>query len=204
MIQGYCLCQLLSRNVGNMKQFMIYLLVSILLSACVASQEAFVKHMADRENGPWQQLETDDFIYALQYRPISFQVLIQTQEKEAYDKLVTQGEGMEYYYLSILSKKDGFAFPAPGSPMRNSLESDFGFEAIRLEIGGKMLAPTEYYYEPSYNLRPEAGMLLAFKVGNATKDDQGRILLIKGPFDTVERSLNISETKINGIPDFKL
>ena len=118
-------------------------------------------------------METEDFVYALQYRPIAFQALIQTQEKEAYEELLAQGEGLEYYYLSILAKKEGFAFPAPGSPLRSSLETDFGFEAIRLEIGDKSLAPTEYYYEPSYNLRPEAGMLLAFKVGNAATDGAG-------------------------------
>ena len=183
---------------------MLFLGSVFLLVSCGTSQEAYVRHMTDRENGPWQQVETENFVYALQYRPTAFQALIQTQEKEAYEELLAQAEGLEYYYLSILAKKEGFAFPAPGTPLRSTLESDFGFQAIRLEIGGKSLAPAEYYYEPSYNLRPEAGMLLAFKVGDVESDDQERVLRIKGPFDTVERSLNMLETKINGIPNFKL
>lgn len=191
-------------SAGNMKQLMLFLLVSVLLGSCSASQDAYVKHMADRENGPWQQVETEDFVYALQYRPIAFQALIQTQEKEAYDELLAEAEGFEYYYLSILAKKEGFTFPAPGSALRSSLETDFGFRAIRLEIGDRSLAPAEYYYEPSYNLRPEAGMLLAFKVGDVESENPERVLRIKGPFDTVERSLKMLETKINGIPNFKL
>jgi len=173
-----------------------------LVTACAPSQADFIDWMDDRENGPWQKLEAEHFIYWLQYRPLSYQALVQTQDPDTYHELVNSASGMEYYYLSLLARDPQFTFPSPGSPMRGLLESNYGYEAIRLEIGERQLIPAEYYYEPSYNLRPEAGMLLAFNVGEEPAEN--RTLRIIGPFDQEERALEITLKKIEDIPNFKL
>lgn len=160
--------------------------------------------MANKSKGPWELLEDASFRYALQYRPIAFQALVQTQDQAAFNELLEQAAGMEYYYLSIAGKEEGFVFPGPGSAERKVLETDYGFQAVRLEIAGERFTPVEYYYEPSYNLRPEVGMLLAFKTDREAHDGKDRTIRIKGPFDGKERSLNLSKTKLENIPNFKL
>lgn len=174
------------------------------LTSCQVSKEKFAQHVADKQNGPWTSSEGASFVYSLQYRPVAFQAMLQSEDNEELADLLEATKGIEYYYLSIQAKEQGFTFPAPGTESRRVLETTYGFEALRLETAKGLIAPIEYYYEPSYNLRPEVGLLFAFNTGDVSSQDGDRIVHVKGPFDAQERVLRIEKTKIEDIPNFKL
>lgn len=176
-----------------------------LLVGCskVLKPEDYYRFMDDKTKGPWTELDLDLFHYSVQYRPIEYQLWMNYQELKTaeFEELKEASTGTEYYYLTVASLSPDFEFPKPGDPLRAFLEFELQ-SAFNLQIGSRSYQCQSYVYEPSYNLKPEAGFLLSFNVSDATQE--ARLLDFTCPFNNKKVRLELSNEQITEVPTLNM
>ncbi|MFN6943664.1 MAG: hypothetical protein ACK4ND_01860 [Cytophagaceae bacterium] len=164
-----------------MRASSILLLALCLLASCQPSKldpQSYIAYVKNPVEGLVQEREVDNFHFKIQYKPAEFIALNelagQLSDKEAFEKKISELDGLDYFELSIRMKGGDFIKDLAQSKEDMSLRQyyfsyDFGKD-ILLQVMDKFQPCALYHFEKNYSVNGESRFLLAFEKSKQKAD----------------------------------
>jgi hypothetical protein len=202
-----------------MKTVFIAMMAALVFTGCVKKVLApreFISWVRDAENGLRVEKEIADHLFALQYKPAEYEVLMQARDEDIstsdFNAMKNEIDELQYFTLSVIAadKKelalsgtaDEKAYAERANYMMAEMQEDFA-----LLEGGDTLPCVFFHSERNFNLSPENHILLGFEKAktNGTQSAKDKTLIYYDRLlDCGLVLLTIKAEDLQNLPELKL
>lgn len=195
----------------------IILLAGLALPGCSRSKatpEEYVAYVNGKENGLTQTKEVSPYVISVQYRPLPFEFISNTDpdmlNAQGLEKALSDNKGLEYYLMKIGSTDKKTDALANGIDDTRYYQERISQLISGIETRMKLVAGTDtfpcvmHHYERNYQMADFHNVLLVFETGNIENNSDKTIIYNDDMLGIGRLSFTFSRSDIEHVPQLTL
>lgn len=181
----------------SLNTYILAIFLCSIMASCSTDSKSYVAYVNDSSNGLFQENETQDWIYHLQYRTAEFMTLIElggsSLASNVFKEKVENYKDLDYYLLSIKGKNR--ITNSHKMKVVDHLSFEFKYQ-INHVVNIDSMQPILYHFENGLNSFGEYRCLLGFE----KQDNSDRKIVIKNFENDINIEFLITNQAIAAIP----
>jgi hypothetical protein len=200
-----------------MKPSLSILVFLIILSNCTNRSMVpadYVKWVKSEKNGLYQEKQTDEYVFCLQYKPLDYVALLEQRPNETFDNKQFEADknkmkGLEHYTFSIRTKEKGNPLKQGISLEKEAFEREnyFSYQLqndLLLVEGKDTLACAFSHFERTYELSPYITFIVGFERKPNSKQNNRQFIYRDRILGTGTIKMIIKKAAIKRMPKLNL